>query len=571
MASQILKSIKKASAKKSKNKEVKLIIGSVYSKISGDIPIRLLNRIDHSLSYWVPGAQFSKPFRAKVWDGRIHFFSRKSKIFPTGFIKDVKSFLKKAKIKVLVKDKRNLKKIEKNQILKASKKLKNFKFRKYQIIAAKKAINSGMGIINIPTGTGKTAIINLILFGLDIVYGRKSKYLILASGSSLLRQHQKVLEKFHDEEIGFIGESEFNIKRITVGSIDTLYPILTFKSLKKKNKKAILTKRKQKVKLSSYLEKCRGVFPDEAHHFPAQTFKTVLKHCKAPIRIGTTATYTRSDGSSMQLKAVTGKIIYKKTTSEMIEEGWLAKPTIFLFEFEGDEKEKERIERLYSKYKNKKESPFTKEWQKIYSVEVALNKRRNLLIEKITKALYSFGLSSLIFVREIEHGNTLLKDLTKAKFSIPKDEISFLSGTDSSKKRETITKAFQTGQLRTLICSNIFSEGIDLPEANAGIKASGLRYGGSVVQQLGRILRKVKSPLAKDINPEEKQIVFWVDICDLHHPILAEHSLERIKIYESEPAFDVIYVTSIKEMKQLIKDKIGDVKIVSKNRKGVNR
>jgi superfamily II DNA or RNA helicase len=125
-----------------------------------------------------------------------------------------------------------------------------------------------------------------------------------------------------------------------------------------------------------------------------------------------------------------------------------------------------------------------------------------------------------------------------------------------------VLKSFQKGTLRILICTRILNEGIDFPEANCGMRAGGEVFSGNIIQQLGRVLRKIKSPLAKDSNKKQPQHVFWFDLCDIHHPLLANHSLGRIKTYESEKAFNVIYINKLKSLQGAIDDNIEKTKII---------
>jgi len=81
---------------------------------------------------------------------------------------------------------------------------------------------------------------------------------------------------------------------------------------------------------------------------------------------------------------------------------------------------------------------------------------------------------------------------------------------------------------------------------------------------LGRILRKTKPKSSKDINRKILQRVFWFDLMDMHSPTLADHALNRAKVYESERAFDVRYVDSFKGLREILDEQIKEVKIINK-------
>ena len=540
----ILKKIKEEKLIKTDN--AKLIIGNVWTKISGSIPKKVINEIDDELSYFVQGAQFSKAYRDKNWDGFKRFLVKQS-LFPTGFLNDVCKIIKKNKIKVIKKDTRKKYEISEEEIIRIISTNKKITARKYQVKAVIRIINKQSGVANLPTGTGKTEIINLVIFVLDTYTKKKLKYLVISGGISLLSQLKESIGNFQNEKIGFIGSGIKEIKRITVGSVDSLYPH-SIKKFKKYGKNSKTFKIDNEIQ--DLLQTVNVVFLDEAHHSPADTFRSVLNSAtNASFRIGTTATYERADGEDMLLRAVTGSIIYKKSLSWMIEKGYLANPIIILFTYNGAE------------LKEKKGDT----WKDSYKDGVSQNKHRNILISNINKILIDKKLSSVLFVEQLNQGQDITKHMIN-NLRVDKNSISFLTGKSNLTLRKQVLNNFSSGEIRTIVCTKILNEGIDFPEANAGIKASGMKFEGTIKQQLGRILRKKKNKFAKDIDRKESQNVFWIDICDVHSSILANHSLKRIKVYESEPIFKVIYVSSLNELKDAINDNIKKTKII-KDRK----
>ena len=462
--------------------EIIIKVGTVYSKIYGKISRKTINKIDKKLSYWFVGAQYSKPYKSGIWDGYIHLFSKKSKSFPTGFLNDVEKILNKRKIDFDIEDIREKLNISKESIIKTINFNKNIKPREYQIEALKKVLSEKVGIINIPTGTGKTLIINLIINAIDQETNGKAKHLIISSGLSLLNQLKTEINSFQKIKAGFIGQGKFEVARVTIASIDSLHSMFD-------------KGHKHQQKLIGLLNNSTSLFLDEAHHSPSKTFKKVIQSCNAQFRIGTTATYKRSGGDDMMLKAVTGDIIYKKSISWMIKNGYLATPKIFLLEFRDKERSKKEIDKLYMEIKAKsgkeidlKKVKKMRDWHKIYSVEIANNEKRNKLIAKAFKILYGFDLSIVLFVREKIHGEYFRNALDTEKF---KNKIKLMSGNDDVKEiRIPTLNEFRSGSIRSIICTRILNEGIDFPEANCGIRTEGMMFDGNIIQQIGRILRK---------------------------------------------------------------------------------
>src|SRR5690606_37177791 len=59
-----------------------------------------------------------------------------------------------------------------------------------------------------------------------------------------------------------------------------------------------------------------------------------------------------------------------------------------------------------------------------------------------------------------------------------------------AKERSSILEKFRRGKYRAVVTSKVLDEGIDVPEANIGIIASGTGSKLAYIQRLGRILRK---------------------------------------------------------------------------------
>jgi superfamily II DNA or RNA helicase len=185
------------------------------------------------------------------------------------------------------------------------------------------------------------------------------------------------------------------------------------------------------------------------------------------------------------------------------------------------------------------------------------------MLAKACSIFYKYQLNTVLFVQEKKQGEIINKFLTE-NFKFKLSDIKYMTGNDSQDVRGPVLRDFKKGIVRTIVCTKILNEGIDFPEANCGIRAAGQKFEGGIIQQLGRILRKVRSPLSRDIDRKRIQRVFWLDILDLHDSRLARHTLERINVYESEPAFDVRYVDTLEQIDDIIKERIKDVKIIKR-------
>jgi len=436
----VLTKIKKSS-KTETPKSVTLVVGNVWSRVSGNLPHKAKNRIDEKLSFFVQGAYHTKAYRDDIWDGRIRFFKKSTGIFPTGFCLTVKKILKKKKIKFKTLDKRRIIEYDDKFIKKVIRFNKKIVPRTFQKKAFIKFLEKGAGVFHLPTGSGKTIIMNLIIKAIDS-FSDKEIQLVLTHGTSLLSQLRDEISSFQKEEIGYIAEGVWDEKRITVASVDTIFsnlknPYKLRKTKRKKTKEEKRDKIKERKalvrKTESLLRRATAVHCDEAHHSPAKTFKTVLnKTLNASFRTGFTATYDRSGGDEMSLHAVTGKVVFKRSLSWMIDRGYLAKPTIILMSFD-------------------KGSTNEEEWHKEYAKGISTNKARNRILAKVLYTFFSYNLSSIMFVQRKLHGEELLNILVE-KHNIPTTLSRFLMGRDDNETvRKPTLNAFQKGEIRNII------------------------------------------------------------------------------------------------------------------------
>src|SRR5260370_302615 len=56
---------------------------------------------------------------------------------------------------------------------------------------------------------------------------------------------------------------------------------------------------------------------DEVHHLPAQSYRTIVAKCRAPWRLGLSATIERSDGRHADLTELIGPLVYERDAEEL--------------------------------------------------------------------------------------------------------------------------------------------------------------------------------------------------------------------------------------------------------------
>lgn len=467
-------------------------VKNVKSQLSDYTP-ELEDRLSvfHS-NYW-----FAPKYKDGSWDGKTHFLTVPALKFPTGLLYIVEEYFKELDAEYrIAKQQKSPKK--KNDFSFKDTMLAGITLRDYQLEAIEKGILAERGIFEVATGLGKTEIAAGIIKALGL------RTLFIVHTQDLLYQTAKRLSARLETPTGIIGDgvfqSEPNVVVATVQSLNSR----TFQ--KNKDGSHILHKKTGQM-MKQFLNSFAIMFQDETHHSSSISFYRIgmFMH-SAYYRFGLSGTpLRRGDINNMKVQAVTGPVIYSKLAEEAIDEGHLSDIEVRIVD-------------------NDEEVLGDGTWRHIYENGIARSKHRNTLIAKIVGSMYLKRRRQLILVRHIKHGKILQRMLAN-RLHIP---AVFLSGKDPAWKREQIKGKFNIQDMKdggfVLIASSIFDEGVDIPEVDVLIHASGGKSEVKLIQRIGRGLRKKKSG--------NKLIVY--DFDDKNSRFLSSHSEQRIETYEQE-------------------------------------
>jgi superfamily II DNA or RNA helicase len=449
-----------------------VVIENEVSRVYG-VPAHVRPELEYELSYPVNGFQFTEAYKAGRWNGRRKLFWRGS-LYPTGLAGIVCTVLSKHRIPFQVEDRRKVPRPGPGIEFKGED-------RPYQKIEDQ-AVQATRGIINFATGSGKTAVAARIIAKLDL------PTLYVVPTKELLYQTSEELARFLDIPIGRIGAGLFEVDNfVTVATVQTIH--VTLKRGQNDEKR---------LRMVQLLDWAQILFIDEAHHLGAKTFYDVARAARAYYKFGLTGTAFRTDGSEIMLRAATGRTIAKVGSSELIREGVLAQTTIHLYDFHD-------------------RGNYGSNWYDIYEGGIVYNRKRNNLICRIVSEHLAKDFKVLIIVKRLEHGYALRNILDAV----------FVHGSVDTEIRRSIREEFNDGDIRCLIATKIYDEGVDLPNMDVLVLAGG---GKSQVQALQRVGRALRAAPGKD-----RAII--VDFLDNQHATLRSHSERRIQIYRSEPEF----------------------------------
>ncbi len=359
--------------------------------------------------------------------------------------------------------------------------------RKFQEEMIPIAVELGRGVLVAPTGTGKT-VLGLIL--ISSIKGLK-KVLWLCHTKDLLRQTAKEAEVFFPGRVGMIGDS--------IHQTDKFFTVATRQSFK------------------DYVDDIGHIYDlvlvDEVHHIK-KFFKTtknkqgkydqaeyayILSKIYAEFRYGLTATTETDQQAILAMESFVGPVIGQYSVEKGIEDGVMAKPVI-------------KISKIPHSY----DIAELKTYAEVYDKGVVRRLVRNRIIVDLIKEYTSRDLRVLIFIHTIAHGQLLEGMARNAGL-----DTRLVNGSSDSETRLLVKEMLTSGKIGSVICSEIWSEGVNIPPLNVIINGGGGKSEIRTLQNIGRGLR----------THEGKSEIILHDFFDPSHRYLISHFGERISLY----------------------------------------
>ncbi len=202
---------------------------------------------------------------------------------------------------------------------------------------------------------------------------------------------------------------------------------------------------------------------DEAHHVPAPVFRQSAA-LQSKHRLGLTATPVRESDDETDIYTLIGPPL-GTDWSALFDAGFVAEPEVELRYLPWDD---ELAENEYASADGRERHQLA-----------ATNPRK---VEEIDRLLADHEGKALVFVDYLDQGEAIADEL----------DAPFVSGETPHHRRERLFESFRTGERDALVVSRVGDEGIDLPNAELAVVASGL--GGSRrqgAQRAGRTMRPV--------------------------------------------------------------------------------
>lgn len=307
----------------------------------------------------------------------------------------------------------------------------------------------GGGLIVNATGSGKTRIAAMFF---SRISGRAC---FLVDQILLLEQSRDAISEALNEEVGWIGDSIFDPKRITIATVQTM--------AKKKNSK----------EFKQWSDTLDVIMIDEIHEQMAKRNFKIVEGIKPLAVYGLTATIAmQRKPVRLQATALAGPVCFNYPLVQGQAEGVLGQGVATQVTFV-----------------NQLETPVQKVlgWGVAYRRKIVANPLRNALLAALVGEAYKRGKFTIILVSRVQH----LSELSSLLAHIPHRVVSgtFEDEYVELEDRMTVKRAFEAGKLRVLICNAVFKKGIDIKRVDCIIDGAATKSENDVIQKFGRGVR----------------------------------------------------------------------------------
>lgn len=352
-----------------------------------------------------------------------------------------------------------------------------------QILARDAALDWAQGLVQAPTGSGKTRA------ALEFIRWAGQKTVVIVGKAALARQWQEAAREVYGYETGYIGEGTFEVKDLTVALWQTLWA-------------------RRDDLWPGFWAQFGAVVGDEVHHAGAHSLAQLMSEFPAFYRIGFSATPRWDDSSWPVVKALFGPVIHKTEHGDVGDR--LVTPSVVIVptDFEA--------EYVPTHYEGRKR--VQNNYTEIMAALVA-DARRNDLIAQIARKEAQEGHHVLIVTRRVEHVKQLIARLEKVLRVGTR--LHGLTGEQTGHDAQRIAKAIDAAEGGTVLVSTVAEEALDIPRLDRLVMGFPIKKLPLIEQQIGRIMRQEAS--------KEDAVIY--DVVDDGVGPLLRQRMAREKLY----------------------------------------
>lgn len=388
--------------------------------------------------------------------------------------------------------------------------LDGVELRPYQLDAAYIALSRRRGVIQHPTGSGKTEVAAAILKCLG---PEEFPVLFLVNTRFLLEQAAERFQKRGISDVCIYGGGSKDIcQGVNVATVQGIIKGLDGGC----------------PKVNWITENTRTLLVDEAHHTGNNSFYTVGVHLQqARNRIGLTMQLESMPGIfgpfDLHTVGVLGPVIHELSPLYLRRHGWQSNPVVFILPTYGENV-------VWSK------------WKPAYDDGIVRHVARNSMDILLAQAAYKANRKTLLFVWQKPHGLALLQSLNDdgipAIFATGQSKVQYFRGNQLVQETwpfERIQTYVDEPGGKIVIGTSVIDEGADLPETDVLILSVG-----------GKAFRRLRQRIGRGLRPKGGEHTVVFDHMDGHNAKLHEQAGMRQHVWQ----FDKMQHESISALKE---------------------
>jgi superfamily II DNA or RNA helicase len=372
--------------------------------------------------------------------------------------------------------------------------VKKIKLRDYQKEPTLDLIFKGMedsGVINATGGFGKTHI-QAITYA---AWNKLNTILAIPLKQVVLQTHKKFQEFFPDKHIGLVGDGKHDISNDIT--------ITTFRSLS-----------------SCALEKCQLLLVDEMQSAGQETFQNALKQMK-PYRVFGFSATTEGifNNTDKLLKGLFGEDLIYFPYEDAEEAGAVVPGVVYMVRMPED-----LFIENYTNFESKLK----------YGIKRC--DKRNEIVGRVC-SLIPKEWQTIVFIDHVkDHLVPMYKYMPKETKFLHRETSKKNVGTFAltPKQQNKTIEEFSNNEFQTLIASDAFRAGVDIPNCRVVVQASGGSSKVEVLQEAYRGSRILTPEQREKFGLSEKTHFVLVDFMDNHDATLEGMAKKRMKYYEEQ-------------------------------------
>ena len=436
--------------------------------------------LKEAFNFPVAGYNFMPRYLNSGWDGKVSLFNSGNKTLPYGIFLDYLKFHRNKYKNIELNVDAKVKALFNGKHLKPKFDLKFYPYD-YQEDCILTILKHTKCIVKVATASGKSLIISYVIKTLLEKYKNK-QYLIIVPTTNLV-------EQFYKDMIDYGIDSEI------IGRV--------YSDIKEPDKTIVVSTWQSLMNNHDWLDRFYGVVVDECHITSSgQEVKKILtKACNAVYRFGVTGTLPSTQLELSNVKAFLGPVVKNYSAKELGDAGSVSQCRIIAYNLQ---------------HQQEFDGEYFEVREKVFQSPARLS--------FIKDTINDIGMENiLVLVNLVEKEGMVLRDYLKKH--MPDREVIFLWGDTKVKEREFHRKDFDDKKNKVVISTwPLFKLGVNVPSLKYIMMASPLKSKISVLQSVGRVLRKHFSKV-------DGAVV--IDIID-QVPYLYSHGEIRGKYYKNE-------------------------------------